>query len=55
MKQNPLKSSTRQQIFDPGPLITYGEQLKLQKPNPPTEEMVKKAQFIDKTYSWKGR
>ena len=23
------------------------------KPNPPTEEMVKKAQFIDKTYVWK--
>lgn len=24
------------------------------KPNPPTEEMVKKAQFIDKTYIWKN-
>mgnify|MGYP004052803917 CR=1 FL=1 len=23
------------------------------RPNPPTEEMVKKAQFIDKTYIWK--
>ena len=36
-------------------MITYGEQLKLQKPNPPTEAMVKKAQFVDKTYSWNGR
>ena len=24
------------------------------RPNPPTEEMVKKAQFIDKTYIWKN-
>ena len=26
---------------------------KLKRPNPPTEEMIKKAQFIDKTYIWK--
>ena len=23
-------------------------------PNPPTQEAVEKAQFIDKTYNWKG-
>jgi hypothetical protein len=29
-------------------------QLPISKPNPPTEEMVRKAQFIDKTYVWKN-
>ena len=24
----------------------------LKKPNPPTEEQVKKAKFVDKTYKW---
>ncbi len=24
-------------------------------PNPPTEEAVKRAQFVDKTYQWQGR
>jgi hypothetical protein len=26
----------------------------LQRPNPPTPEAIEKAQFIDKTYQWKG-
>ena len=26
---------------------------KLKRPNPPTPEMVKRAQFVDKTYVWK--
>ena len=25
------------------------------RPNPPTPEAVKKAQFVDKTYKWSGR
>ena len=25
----------------------------LKRPNPPTPEMIKKAQFVDKTYDWK--
>ena len=60
MKQRPL---TQQQIFEsphqqailwnPGGLITNAEQEQLKKPNPPTAEMVEKAQFIDKTYIWK--
>ncbi len=41
-------------LWDPGPLITHKEQKQqLNKPNPPTKEMVEKAQFIDKTYVWK--
>jgi hypothetical protein len=27
----------------------------LKRPNPPTEEAVKRAQFVDKTYQWQGR
>ena len=27
---------------------------KLNKPNPPTKEAIEKAQFVDKTYIWKG-
>ena len=27
----------------------------LKRPNPPTEQAVIKAQFIDKTYYWTGR
>ena len=27
----------------------------LKKPNPPTEEQIKKAQFVDKTYEWKKK
>ena len=28
---------------------------KLNKPNPPTKEAIEKAQFVDKTYVWKGQ
>ena len=27
----------------------------LKSPNPPTEEAVKRAKFVDKTYQWHGR
>ena len=27
----------------------------LKKPNPPTDQAIKKAQFVDKTYYWTGR
>ena len=26
----------------------------LQRPNPPTQEAIEKAQFVDKTFDWKG-
>ena len=45
MKQNNLN---RQQTFE-----SPHQQAILTRPNPPTEEMIKKAQFIDKTYIWK--
>ena len=37
------KSSTQQQTSE------------LKRPNPPTEEAIKRAQFVDKTYVWAGR
>jgi hypothetical protein len=64
MKLKSHQSSTQQQIFEsphqqailwnPGPDITYSEQVDLMRPNPPTSEMVKRAQFVDKTYHWKN-
>ena len=45
MKQRP---SMQPQIFD-----SPHQQAILTKPNPPTEEIIKRAQFIDKTYIWK--
>ncbi len=58
MKQ---KLSTHPQIFESPhqqamltrQLISNFRGSKLRKPNPPTAEMVEKAQFIDKTYIWK--
>ena len=44
MKLNPI--STRLPISN--------TELDLRKPQPPTAEAVKKAQFVDKTYQWKN-
>jgi len=43
MKLQQQQSLTQQQIFN------------LKRPNPPTEEAVKRAKFVDKTYQWHGR
>ena len=29
--------------------------MKLNRPKPPTEEAIKRAQFVDKTYVWKQK
>ena len=47
MKLNP--NSTRPQIFKHYEHPWYKH---LNKPNPPTQEAVDKAQFTDKTYEW---
>ena len=44
-QQQPQSISTRQKIIN----FQAG---KLNKPNPPTAEAIKKAQFVDKTYHW---
>ena len=54
MKLNPNKSSTRPRIFEGSeyehPWYTY-----LKKPQPPSSDAVAKAQFKDKTYTWKKK
>ena len=55
MKQNQTKTSTQQQISDDGWINTPHQQAFLTKPNPPTPEAIKRAQFKDKTYRWTGR
>jgi hypothetical protein len=52
LRNNPMYSEPKKpRIFEGSeyehPWYTY-----LKKPNPPTEEQVKKAQFKDKTYKW---
>ncbi len=37
------------------PWYKFNSAERLKKPNPPTEEAVKKAKFVDKTYQWKNR
>ena len=36
-------------------MAEYSEELAtgLRRPNPPTKEMIKRAQFVDKTYVWR--
>ena len=34
------------------PILEWKTKLQLNKPNPPTTEAVKRAQFRDKTYHW---
>ena len=50
MKLRPNNNSTQPRIFDGGyehPWYKY-----LNKPNPPTQEAIEKAKFVDKTYEW---
>ena len=48
MKINPSNSTPQQTFEHPW------YHLILKRPNPPTKEAVEKAQFVDKTYVWKG-
>ena len=60
MKIRPIPQlhSTRPQIFDGGyehPWYEHNEKLDKQeliKPNPPTQQAIEKAKFIDKPYHW---
>jgi hypothetical protein len=35
--------------------LTQRQTSELKKPNPPTPEAIKRAQFVDKTYRWTGK
>jgi hypothetical protein len=51
MKLNPNQSLIQQPISEYLQDV-YNSELK--RPNPPTQQAVEKAQFIDKTYQWRG-
>ena len=53
MKLRNHQFSTRPQIFEGGYKHPWYEH-KLNKPNPPSQEAVEKAKFVDKTYKWSG-
>ena len=57
MKLRNHQFSTQPQIFEryKHPWYEHNERLdkqELNKPNPPTQEAIEKAKFIDKTYHW---
>jgi hypothetical protein len=60
MKLNPMLTSIQRQISEDGyPTYLDAENdpytyLKVVSPKPPTPEAVARAQFVDKTYVWKG-
>ena len=45
--------TSRRDIYEHYEHPWYAHIEKLKKPNPPTKEAIKKAQFVDKTYKWK--
>ena len=49
-----MKSSTLPQTSDGERYLHFPTGLILKAPNPPTPEAVARAQFVDKTYVWKG-
>ena len=56
MKLRNHQFSTRPQIFDGGYEHPWYKHLdkELKSPNPPTQEAIEKAKFVDKTYHWNG-
>jgi hypothetical protein len=54
MKLRNHQFSTQPRIFDGGYTHPWYEhnKNKLIKPNPPTQEAIDKAQFVDRTYEW---
>jgi len=64
MKLRNHQFSTQPQIFDGGyehpwykhtsksPIMEWKESDNLIRPNPPTQEAIDKAKFVDKTYNW---
>ena len=63
MKLNP--NTTRPQIFShyehpwykfesKSPIMQWDSRKELIRPNPPTKEAIKKAQFVDKTFVWRN-
>ena len=55
MKQQNQQSLMQQQTSKQAWDRAFNYIAALNRPNPPTEEAVKRAQFVDKTYQWQGR
>ena len=53
MKLREHQFSTQPRIFDGGYEHPWYKHLK--KPNPPTQEQIEKAKFVDKTYQWQKK
>ncbi len=53
MKLRPTQNSTQPQIFENGN-YEHPWYKHLKKPNPPSQEAIEKAKFVDKTYHWSG-
>ncbi len=51
-----MKLNPKQSLIQPltSEYLTDMYEADLKRPKPPTPEAVEKAQFIDKTYHWKG-
>ena len=54
MKLNPMPTSTLPPTSNGERYLHFPTGLILKRPNPPTPEAVARAQFVDKTYVWKG-
>ena len=56
MKLQNHQFSTQPRIFDGGYEHPWYKHLskELKSPNPPTQEAIEKAKFVDKTYHWDG-
>ena len=52
MKQQQLQTLTPKQISKERWDRAFNYLAELKRPNPPTAEAIKKAQFVDKTYQW---
>ena len=54
LKKNSIQAQTFEEYQEAfNKVIDY--QASLKRPNPPTEDMVRRAQFVDKTYVWKQK
>ncbi len=53
MKLRNHQFSTQPRIFE-GSDYEHPWYAHLKKPNPPTQEAIEKAKFVDKTFQWRG-
>ena len=52
MKLKPNQDSTRPRIFEGSEYVHPWYEHALNKPNPPSQQSIEQAKFVDKTYHW---